>query len=74
MFRKIKKKFGLADCQARNEETQKSHVGAVLLAYAKIVAVQQKFKLKTPEDAFRNVNLKTGPIFNYWNKMNMTSS
>lgn len=70
MFRTVKQKFGLADCQARNLETQRNHVAAVLLAYARIVAVQQKFKLKTPEDALRNVNLKNGAIFNYWSKMN----
>lgn len=72
MFRTIKQKFGLADCQARNLETQRNHVAAVFLAYSKIVAVQQKFKLKTPEDALRNVNSKNGPIFNYWNKMNVS--
>ena len=70
MFRTVKQKFGLADCQARNLETQRNHVAAVLLAYSKIVAVQQKFKLKTPEDALRNVNLKAGAIFNFWSKMN----
>jgi len=72
MFRTIKQKFGLADCQARNLETQRNHVAAVLLAYSKIVAVQQKFKLKAPEDALRNVNLKNGAIFNYWSKMDIS--
>jgi len=58
MFRTTKQRLGLEDCQSIRLATQDNHTSAVLLAYAIVQLEMKTYRLKTPEDAIRQLETK----------------
>lgn len=57
-FRTAKQLLGLQECFSISFTTQQNHVAAVLLAYALTQLEMQKHRLRTPEDAVRQLKKK----------------
>ena len=58
MFRSMKQHLGLQECFSQSLQTQYNHVTSVFLAYALAQLEMKKYRLKTPEDAFRRFKRK----------------
>ena len=55
MFRTTKQSLGLKDCFSTKLETQKNHIGAVLVAYAITQIEQKKYRLSSAEEAIKSI-------------------
>jgi Transposase DDE domain len=58
MFRTTKQRLGLEDCQSIRLSIQDKHTSAVMLAYAIVQLEMQTYRLKTPEEAIRQLEKK----------------